>query len=143
MTLGPLTLRFPTREDGHGKVGYLLVRGDPSGAWRITTKDYDEHDLVASCDLPEALLPAVRDHMTTWLMEMFRLYRANVEAVSKCPAQRPGFRADWRERAINDDRRQWARACRSARRTYCEIVRGLRAAGWPVDQDELIIKEAA
>lgn len=127
----PFIMRFSNHEQAVGKIGYFLVKGEEDGSWRVTDKEYGNHEIVGSCDTPEALMPRVIDYLNEWMEEQRRAYRHNVAILDRAPERRIGFRPGWKKAEYAKDRHQLAKAEKSHHRVIQVVATVLRAKGWP------------
>lgn len=128
----PFIARFANKEQGVGKVGYFLVKGDADGSWRVTDKNYGDHEIVGACDTPDALMPRVMDYLHGWIAEQERIFHGNVSSIQAAPETKPGFRKGWKTAALAHDRGQLARAKKSHDRVVQVVASVLSHNGWPV-----------
>lgn len=127
-------VRIPTRLSGNGqRAGYLYAKAQADGSWRITDKELGHHDLVGSCDTPEAMIPRLRDHLAAWVQEQEAIVAHNLKILAREPARIPGFRPDRKTREISKERNALHRARHSAQVVLQAIASVAKANGWPID----------
>ena len=127
----PFLARLKTCETGAGCVGYLLAKGDADGSWRITDKEWNDHDLVGSCDTPEAMIPCLIDHLEAWKKRQREAVKRNMDLIDRSQPPR-GARPTWKAREKVMEREALKRAERSADRVLAAVASVARHHGWPV-----------
>lgn len=129
----PFSVRLPTQMGGVGKIGYLYVKGEAAGSWRITDRELGRHELVGACDTPAALVPRLRDHLEAWCAEQVATSRHNLAVLDRAPERRAGFRPGWKAKERLIERAAITRALSSAGRVLQVVASVAAHHGWPVE----------